>query len=229
LRDEYAYRAAIIQKILIGKHSLNTACVLTEFRAGASKADLVILNGTATVYEIKSERDSLARLVSQVANYQKVFPTVNVITSEDHLAQILKSIPQNVGLLCLSRRYSIQTVRDAIHLTDDVCPIATFESLRSEEARAVLKALGAEVPEIPNTQVRAAMRAIFAHQDPAAVHRAMVATLKRARNLATLTELVNQLPASLHAAALSIQIRRGEHDRLIEAVSTPLSDAMSWA
>lgn len=59
LRDEYIYRAAVTKKILMGKHSLRTASMLNEFRAGSCKADLVILNGTATVYEIKSERDSL--------------------------------------------------------------------------------------------------------------------------------------------------------------------------
>ena len=59
LRDEYVYRAAVTHKILMGTHSLKTASMLTEFRTGSSKADLVILNGTATVYEIKSERDSI--------------------------------------------------------------------------------------------------------------------------------------------------------------------------
>src|SRR3546814_5194136 len=56
-RDEYIYRAAISHKVLMGTHSLRTASMLNEFRAGSCKADLVILNGTATVYEIKSERD----------------------------------------------------------------------------------------------------------------------------------------------------------------------------
>ena len=67
LRDEYVYRAALTNKVLMGTHSLNTACMLTEFRVGACKADLVILNGTATVYEIKSERDSLSRLANRSA------------------------------------------------------------------------------------------------------------------------------------------------------------------
>ncbi|MEI9986083.1 MAG: sce7726 family protein [Aliidongia sp.] len=55
---------SVTQKILMGKHSLRTASMLNEFRAGSCKADLVILNGTATVYEIKSERDSLTRLAN---------------------------------------------------------------------------------------------------------------------------------------------------------------------
>src|SRR5690242_10039064 len=45
LRDEYIYRAALTHKVLMGKHSLNTACMLHEFRAGDCKADLAILNG----------------------------------------------------------------------------------------------------------------------------------------------------------------------------------------
>jgi hypothetical protein len=73
-RDEYVYKAALVQKILLGRHSLQTASMLNEFRVGGCKADLAILNGTATVYEVKSERDSLARLQRQIAAYTTVFP-----------------------------------------------------------------------------------------------------------------------------------------------------------
>lgn len=55
-RDEYVYKAALTQKVLLGTHSLKTACMINEFRVADCKADLVILNGTAAVYEIKSER-----------------------------------------------------------------------------------------------------------------------------------------------------------------------------
>ena len=41
-RDEYVYRAALTHKILMGTHSLRTASMLSEFRTGACKADLVI-------------------------------------------------------------------------------------------------------------------------------------------------------------------------------------------
>ncbi len=228
LRDEYVYRAAVTHKVLLGKHSLNTACLLTEFRAGACKADLVILNGTATVYEIKSERDSLARLPNQIENYKKVFASVNVISSEAHVDAVLSMVPDDVGVMCLSTRDHIRTVREAVDQPQRVCPVTVLESLRSAEARAVLKMLGVRIPKVPNTQLHATMRAAFAEQEPSMVHRAMVATLKQTRNLAPLSKLVERLPRSLHAAALSIQLKRGEHDRIIEAVSTPLSDAMNW-
>jgi uncharacterized protein CbrC (UPF0167 family) len=228
-RDEYIYRAALTHKVLMGTHSLNTACMLTEFRAGACKADLAILNGTATAYEIKSERDSLSRLANQVANYKQVFAKVYVIASERHVAGVLDTVPNDVGVMMLSSRYQISTVREAEDRPDRICPATVFESLRSSEAAAILRSMGVAVPDVPNTQRHAVMRDLFDAQDPAAVHVAMVKTLKRTRDLARLSDLVNCLPPSLHAAALSIQVRRADHNRIIEAVSTPLDAAMAWA
>lgn len=229
LRDEYVYRAALTHKVLMGTHSLKTACMLNEFRAGACKADLAILNGTATVYEIKSERDTLSRLANQVDNYKRVFAKVYVIASEGHVSSVLDIVPKDVGVMMLSSRYRISTVREAEDRPDRICPATVFESLRSAEAGAILKSLGVALPDLPNTQRHAAMRELFETLDPTAVHAAMVKTLKRTRDLAPLSSLVDQLPRSLHAAALSIQVRRADHVRIVEAVSTPLGAAMAWA
>jgi hypothetical protein len=229
LRDEYIYRAALTHKILLGKHSLNTACILTEFRIGSCKADLVILNGTATAYEIKSERDSLTRLVNQVTNYKKMFSEVNVIASAKHVNGILESVPEDVGVMCLSHKYSIRTIREAQSGPDRICPATVFESLRHNEACSILKKLGKVIPDVPNTKMHAVMREIFSKLDPAEVHAEMVKTLKRTRSLAPLSHFIDRLPVSLHAAALSIQVRQSEHDRLVKAISTPLTDALAWA
>lgn len=228
LRDEYVYRAALTHKVLMGTHSLKTACMLNEFRAGACKADLAILNGTATVYEIKSERDSLTRLANQVKNYKKVFAKVYVIAGETHVRGVLETVPEDVGVMCLSRRYQIRTVREAVDRPDRICTATVFESLRSVEACALLKDLGVAIPDVPNTLLHAEMRECFRRLKPEDVHVAMVKILKRTRDLAPLSQLVDRLPLSLHAAALSIQVRRSDHDRVIEAVRTPLDDAMAW-
>jgi hypothetical protein len=228
-RDEYIYRAAISQKILMGTHSLRTASMLNEFRAGSSKADLVILNGTATVYEIKSERDSLARLANQVDNYKRVFAKVNVIASEGHIDGIIETVPKDVGIMCLSKRFRISTVREAAECPARICPITVFESLRMTESKTILQELGVTVPEVPNTQRHAAMRDLFATLDPMALHVEMVRTLKRTRNLAPLGDFVDRLPKSLQAAALSISVRRSDHPKLIGAIETPLHTAMTWS
>jgi hypothetical protein len=41
--------------------------------------------------------------------------------------------------------------------------------------------------------------------------------------------LVDRLPVSLQPAALSVQIRRADHERLLCAIETPLHIALGWA
>lgn len=229
VRNEYVYRAALTHNVLLGTHSLKTASMLTEFRVGSSKADLAILNGTGTVYEIKSDRDSLTRLDSQVANYRKVFAKIFVIVSDAHVDEVMARMRTDVGVMVLERWNRIRTVRDAADRPDLVCPITICDSLRTAEARALLCNLGVAVPDLPNTRMRGALRECFARLDAADVHAEMVRTLKKSRNLAPLGALVESLPVSLQPAALSVQIRRADHERLLRAIETPLHIALGWA
>lgn len=55
-----------------------------------SKADFILLNGKAVVYEIKTELDTLNRIVNQVSDYYKVFKNVEIVTEKSHLDKILE-------------------------------------------------------------------------------------------------------------------------------------------
>ena len=121
-RHEYIYKAALTHKILLGKHSLQTASMMNEFRVGECKADVAILNGTATVYEVKSERDSLSRLERQVAAYATVFAKVYVIAAESHVRAV--PIQYRIrGDLSLNRRHHISTLRDAADQPERTCRV----------------------------------------------------------------------------------------------------------
>lgn len=228
-RDEYVYKAALVQKILLGRHSLQTASMLNEFRVGGCKADLAILNGTATVYEVKSERDSLARLQRQIAAYMTVFSRVYVITAETHVNAVMTSLPEEIGVLQLNSRHQISTLREAADRPERTSPIAIFESIRTGEARLILQARGVSIPVVPNTQQSAVFRQLFGKLNPREAHESMVQVLKKTRNLLRLSDLVAQLPDSLHTAAMSVPLRKLDHARLVTAVNTPLKDAMAWA
>jgi hypothetical protein len=152
-----------------------------------------------------------------------------VIAGEAHVQGVMESTPEEVGVLSLVRWDRIRTVREAVARADLICPVTVFESLRVAEARAILKNLQVPIPDVPNTLLWASMRELFAALAPADVHQQMVCTLKKTRNLASLGSLVEQLPMSLQPAALSIQVRRADHERLVEAVHTPLDEAMTWA
>jgi hypothetical protein len=228
-RHEYIYKAALTHKILLGKHSLQTASMINEFRVGDCKADVAILNGTATVYEVKSERDSLARLDRQIAAYATVFAKVYVIASESHIRAVLNAVPDSVGILCLNSRHQISTLRDAVDQPERTSPGAIFDSIRTEEARMILSSFGISIPHVPNTELHRVVRQAFVKLDPIQAHEGMVRVLKRTRNLLPLSALVDQLPLSLQTAALSVPLRKVDHARLVAAVNTRLKDAVGWA
>lgn len=227
-RNEYVYRTAMIRNLLLGRHSLRTATMLSEFRVGGNKADLVILNGTSTGYEIKSERDSLSRLTSQISSYQRVFAKTCVIAAEKHLPDILSGVPEVVGVLKLSRWNRISAIREPIDCSSCVDPLAILDSLRSVEAIEVLELLGRKIPDVPNIRMRAALSEEFSHIEPTSAHGAMVATLRRTRTLQAREHMVASTPYSLKAAALTYPIRRSDYGRFLESLSTPMSVAKYW-
>lgn len=227
-RDEYVYKSALVRRILLGRHSLRTATVLTEFRVAECKADVAILNGTSTVYEIKSERDSLLRLDRQLNAYKKVFARVYVVAAENHLENILKTVSDDVGIMRLNDRFQISTLRESIDSPDHTSPISIFDSIRTEEAQKVLRSMGILVPEVPNTILSSVLRERFEQLSPRAAHDGMVEVLKRTRAQSRLSELLDRLPSSLHTAALTVPLRKSDHGKLVAALDTRLEDAMTW-
>lgn len=228
-RDEYIYKAILTRRILMGKHSLQSASMLTEFRVGECKADLAILNGTATVYEVKSERDSLCRLEQQVTAYAKVFAQVYVVAGEKHIDAVIASVPRAVGVMKINCRQGISTLRAAADRPERTSPAAIFDSIRTLEARTILESQGVVIPAVPNTELHFVLRELFVRLPPRIAHQGMVRVLKQTRNLFPLSGLVRKLPHSLQAAALSVPLRKLDHMRLIAAVNTSLKDAMAWA
>lgn len=81
-RNEYFYQNTLLNKLLLGRHSLNTTIALTQIPISKSKADFILINGKAIVYEIKTELDTFERLETQLRDYYKAFDHVCVVTSE---------------------------------------------------------------------------------------------------------------------------------------------------
>lgn len=203
--------------------------MLHEFRVGECKADLAILNGTATVYEVKSERDSLCRLERQVIAYAKVFARVYVIAGENHVDAVIDSVTKDVGIMKLNSRHGISIVREAADRPERTSPAAIFDSIRTLEAHRILLSQDVLVPAVPNTELRYALRKLFIKLSPRAAHEGMVQVLKETRKLLPLSDLVDKLPVSLQTAALSVPLRKLDHARFVAAVNTRLRDAMAWA
>ena len=78
-QNEYYYKNTLLNKLLLGIHNPHTTTALTEVPIGNSKADFILINGKAVVYEIKTELDNFERLDGQIADYYKAFSRVAVV------------------------------------------------------------------------------------------------------------------------------------------------------
>lgn len=228
LRNEYAYKSAIIQKILLGSHSLNTASIVDEFRVGGNKADLVMLNGTSNAFEIKSERDRLDRLCTQVSSYSEVFAEVTVLCAEKHLRAVQDTVPDFVGVSVLTERFQISKVRKGVNDPERTNSVSIFNSITKKEAAEVLKRLGVAVPDLPNTLMHHALELEFSRLPSAQVHDEMVKVLKITRSLSGMSESLQEVPRSLRVFALTVPMKKRGKENLLGALDTPLMDALKW-
>jgi hypothetical protein len=81
---------------------------------GKRRADLAHVNGMLTGFEIKSSRDSLARMSGQAEVYAEVFERMTAVIAPCHLGSIRNHIPNNWGILVAereSRRLIFREVR----------------------------------------------------------------------------------------------------------------------
>jgi hypothetical protein len=219
-RHEYIYKNAIAEKILLGKHNLKTAFMLTEFCVGDCKADAVVLNGTSHVYEIKSEMDSFERLDRQLAAYRKMFDFITIITTEHLYKSVEDRAPLEVGIMVLADKgYQFRTKkcrREAVSNKTNVDPVTIFNSLqRREYLRIIKEALGVSLENLPNTQIYREAKVHFQKLPPETAHDVMVKALKRRRDAHRVADFVLDVPNSLKAASLSIRLTIEERIRLV--------------
>lgn len=227
-RSEYVYKTILAQKTVLGVHNLNTATLLSEFRAGSSKADVVVVNGTTTVYEVKSERDKLERLPGQISDYLKVFGRVNVVVAEKHLKNAEQILPASVGILRLTKRAQISTVRKAADNISNLVSSAIFQSLSVKEASEIAAALGREIPDVPNTQLYAELNQIFKGLPADLVHQALVEVIRKTRSQRSLRDFVESLPPSLRANALTTPLKVNDRLRMLGVLGMPLKTIEKW-
>jgi hypothetical protein len=201
-RAEYVYKNAIANKLLLGRHSMRSASLFTELTAGVSKADIVLVNGTSTVYEIKSEFDSTTRLESQVRSYGEMFDRIYVCSHASHVEKLEAVLPAHVGIIVLSSRYTLSEKRAATSNKANVKPATIFHSLRKAEYLGILKDKFGALPDAPPSRFTSACHVRFSTLSPHEAHDAMVHALRGRQAQPGIRAFVESVPASLRAAAL---------------------------
>lgn len=222
-RYAYAYRAAIFDKVLLGRHTLRTATAVTELRTGDRKADVVLFNGTSRAYEIKTERDDLSRLPAQLAAFRRVFAEVVVLCDERLADDVLKLAPCDVGVEVLQRgRGSIRSIRRPTPDVNRFEPLLALDSMTRSEAVAVLAMVNRPVPSVPNGRMYAVLREAFSTLPQADTHSAFVDVMKRSRSALAAAPHLEHIPSGLAGAVLPLQLNRAQWGRFLAALHQPV-------
>lgn len=151
-RNEYFYQNTLLNKLLLGKHSINTTTALTQVPVCKSKADFVLINGRAIVYEIKTELDTFNRLDKQLRDYFNAFSYVCVVTSEsqyDRAVNILKNTPVGIYALTSRNTISIKKRKEPVEDTSKLNHTAIFKLLHKREHEDILLKYFGMLPNAP--------------------------------------------------------------------------------
>jgi len=218
-RNEYIYKNIIANKILLGKHSLKTSQILTEFRIGKNKADFIILNGATTVYEIKSEYDSFSRLDKQINSYSKAFEFVNVITSPFQIEKAFYALPENIGILSLTNRNTISTIRKPKSNLENIDLYMLFDSLRKNEYLQIIKTYYGYIPSVPNTKIYSACKKLYCEMPIEKAVKLTNEVLKKRNYSDFIIQQINKVPYSLVAYILSLGNNKTRVEKILNILN----------
>lgn len=222
-RNEYIYKNTILNKILLGKHNLNTATLLSEYRVGSSIADLVLLNGTSTVFEIKTELDSPDKLQKQIEDYQKVFAKVFIVTHHTLSERYLKNLNNDsIGLLSLNNKFQLSTNREAYEDFSLLNIETMMKCLRKDEYASIIASYYKEIPQVPN--IRFFTECVnLAKAIPIKVfHKLMVSQLKKRVPIEKDSLNSEQLPQELRHICLCINPTKQQYKLLFNLLNQSL-------
>lgn len=147
-RNEYFYQNTLLNKLLLGRHSMKTTTALSQIPVERSKADFILINGKAVVYEIKTELDNFDRLSTQLDDYYKAFNHVCVVTCEENYEKIYEMLKNTtVGICILSKSSTLQFRKVAETNNTKLSHRALFKVLRKYEIEKILQKYFGNTPK----------------------------------------------------------------------------------
>jgi hypothetical protein len=225
-RSEYLFKNALVSKIVFGRHRPTTASAILEMPMGNSEADVVVLNGTSTVYEIKTDLDQFVRLDSQLRDYCTHADRVYVVTSDSKAAHAESRVPDHVGVLALNHVGALTTIRPATSNLRQLRHEHLFRMLRRIEAETLLRERIGYTADVARGHLSQRMAGLFAELDIVDAHHGVIDALRRRGRSAAQLTTTTPFPVSLRALAYGTELSGIGQKRLLNRLQQPLALAM---
>jgi hypothetical protein len=150
--NEYIFKNTIINSVRRDK-KYHDSIILDEFTIGKSIADMVIINGDAEIFEIKTNLDNPDRLLEQLNIYYKAVTLVNVVIHKNELNKYLKYLnTMPCGILVFSLEHGLERIRQPERFSSRLDHSTIFKLLRKGEHLKIIQDLYNQVPDVPNTE-----------------------------------------------------------------------------
>jgi vacuolar-type H+-ATPase subunit I/STV1 len=219
-RCEYVYKNNIFLDI-IKEHGLKDTLTLNEFRVGASKADLVMLNGMVRIFEIKTELDDFSKLSKQLNDYQKFADGVSIVTDERNAEKLkIEYADTNIGIIVLDAKNKLQTIKEAVSNTSLFDFDTIFKILRKQEYLDLVADNFGLIPDVPNTQIFRACYELLASKNIVDFQKQVLNKLKERKLLKPDFLKSSNTPKELKHICNSLDFNEQEYHKLYNFLAT---------
>ncbi len=213
-RNEYFFKNTLFNKLVLGKYSLRTTTALREVTIHKSKADFVLMNGKAVVFEIKTSLDTLDKLDTQIQDYYRAFTHVCVLTDSTHAQKIHDKYKNTkTGIYVLKKNNKISTIQEPQKCIDYLNYKSLFSLLRKSEYIHIIEHVFGKVPEAKPVFFYDECFQLFKHIKIEEAHELVISQLKK-RNINTVQEYMQYVPRELSYAAYFSGLKSKDYELL---------------
>jgi hypothetical protein len=159
-RNEYFFKNLIANQIFLRESNLFETSYLSEFPIGNSIADIVIVNKSSKVFEIKTELDSPTRLKSQLDDYRKTFEQIYLVTHENLKEKYCRLLPDDIGLYTINENLDVRLEKYAT-LNSSLEFDTMFSFLRLSEMENIILQVYESLPKVRQVQKYKAYRILL--------------------------------------------------------------------
>lgn len=199
-RNEYFYKNELLNSLLIQNGKISSCSALTELPVADSKTDMIFVdeNDVGTVYEIKTELDTLNRLESQIQDYYKAFPYIYVVTSSNHLHQLEQVLKEtSVGIIELTNDnkfvYRKEATCDITNLSHDVL----FRILRKKEFESIVLKYFGKLPDVSDFVYYGTCLELLENLDIILFQKEVMSCLRKRNLVRNVESFTNNVPYEL--------------------------------
>lgn len=222
-RNEYYYKNTLINTLLFKKHNPYRTTALTEIPVAKSKADFIMINGKAVVYEIKTELDNFERLDSQLNNYYKAFDHVCVVTCEKKLENLQKRIyNDNIGIYKITKRGALSVVREPVIDRTYLDHETIFKILRKYEYENIILDYYKVLPNVSQFQYYEECKKLFCNIEINTAYEKFRLELKKRCKINI--DYVLSIPDEIKSVMYFSKFKKKDYEKLNEFLNEKIGD-----